>query len=124
VIRTNNIWYRRSLPRGDTLRIDYQVTQMVDNTEVVVDLTGSTLTYSCKVRPTSSTYVFPPLTIGSGITLVDAPNGKLRIEVPSSVTDTLAPGEYYTDLEMVSSGGAKTTIFREILQITYDITRP
>ena len=116
----NSVWYRRSTPRGDTLTIDYQVINVTDGVETIVDITGCTFTYSCKTRPTSTGYVFQR-TVGTGITLTNPTNGQLQIVVPAATME-IAPGDYYTDLQMVS-GSVKTTRFREVLTVTPDITR-
>lgn len=52
-----------------------------------------------------------------------ATNGKVRLQVPSSLSESMTPGRYLYDLEITSPSGAKTRVVEGIATITPQITK-
>jgi hypothetical protein len=107
------------LAQGETLLFEYNFT--LDG--VAYDITG----YTFKM-----TFNFPTpvlLTNGSGITITDAVNGKISIELPSTATlDTIHnfkvdAGQYAVDFWIIASDGSTIRAFEGYINIDDALTR-
>ena len=92
---------------GDNKPIDFTLTEADGVTPI--DLTGATLRWGLFVRLTDAQALLSKATGGSGITVTDAAQGKLRIAMAKVDTVGLA-GRYEHELELVESGGADETM--------------
>ena len=80
---------------------------VLDQDEVVVDITGATAEFIMAKRPGKSAVVTK--TVGSGIVITDATNGLLEITLEPADTETLS-GTFHHELEVTDLGGRKTTV--------------
>jgi hypothetical protein len=107
--------------RGDDGVFDTSVYQADGRTPQ--DLTGFTFTATVKERLDD---VDPGLwqgAIGSGITVVDAVAGTLRIAIPRATTAAWAPGVLLWDLQALTADARKRTIDHGRLTVIADVTR-
>lgn len=82
---------------------------------VVVDITG----YSVEVNVSALKGQPTPdlvLSVGSGVTLTDATNGKFSITITDAQSSAL-DGVYFYDVRMTSAGGQDDTILEGVLNI-------
>jgi hypothetical protein len=104
-----------SLKRGDSRTLTFGPVR--DESGVVVDLTGVTITWEMgrfAVYSKAGVLTAPrsPLvtkTIGSGVTVTDAVGGLFQVTLASTDTKTLAPDDYYHEAEITEAGGAVYT---------------
>lgn len=108
--------------RGNSASFDIAVTT-IDSTgaTIVADLTGSTPSFTAKISEFETAVIFKK-TVGAGITVIDAINGELRLdlipadtaipEVTSSVPNPFGanyPDAFYVYLNLSFSGGFEYT---------------
>lgn len=74
-----------------------------------IDISGATIDYYFSQSETGTSCVFTK-TNGSGISIVDAANGKLEITWDNADTDGLS-GEYFHECEFTDGNGDKATVF-------------
>ncbi len=115
---------RLQLRRGDLWDL---VGSAVDGNSAIYDLTGASIWFTVK-RLTSAADPASPsedgfqLTVGSGITITDAPNGAFQIVAGSAVTSLLS-GSYRYDIQIQKSGWAgPITITEGQLNVSDDVT--
>ena len=77
-----------------------------DNDDVVVDITGATITWELSLNVDSAALISK--TVGSGITLSDPTNGVFTITLDPTDTDSLS-GRYYHEAEITDSSGDIST---------------
>ena len=82
-----------------------------------LDLTGYTVASQMRKSYTSSTaYAFTA-------SIYAAAQGKVRIQLTATQSETIPPGRYLYDLEVTSSGGAKKRVVEGIVTVTPQITQ-
>ena len=98
------------LPAGDSAKL---IIDIVDADQKVLDITGMVLKWSSEKLDEPATRT--DLTVGSGITVIDAPTGKIRVDVPKgSITE---PGDHRHELELVD-GADSQTVLEGIIDVT------
>lgn len=106
--------------RGDDTTITVFVTQRGQPFNV----TGCTFFFTAKRSPRDAdAAAVVTLESGSGITIVNAAAGEIEIEVPSSTTDAMAPGDYWCDVQMKLPNGRIKTPGSIVWTILADTTR-
>jgi hypothetical protein len=91
---------------GDDLRIE--VTVKDDGS--TKDLTGSDATYEIFRDKFDSRDVKITKTVGDGISIVDAPNGRADVSISSSETSDME-GSYSHKMTVTDEAGHKSTVF-------------
>ena len=97
----------KSIFAGDTLRLTFQFT---DSSGAVLDLTGSTHTWSLfaqRGQPATLSYTTG---VDSELVVTDAAGGVVTLDVPGATTETLAAGGYLYQLETTLPGPPVTDI--------------
>jgi len=104
--------------RGDTIKLAVQV---FDETGTVLDLTDAVILSTWKEL---ECYIEPvlELSLGSGITIVDAPNGRIEILVTPEQSAAFLITSYIFDVEVTLPGGAVGTVIKERIDIKADVT--
>lgn len=107
--------------RGDTTQFTVTVTT---NGTTPIDITGFAFAFTVdpSEEPIDNTNNLFQLTVGSGLTITDGPNGVLTIGLSPANADQ-TPGEYFYDLQMTDGGGLVTTILRGTYEVSQDITK-
>lgn len=112
-----------SMVYGDTAVFNVTVTQ----DGALYNVTSCTFWLTVKVNYTDTDTGVFQLTSGSGITIVDAPNGKIQIIVPYTQTYSPAFGyadtTYVYDIQMKTQAGAIKTLCRGKFTVLADVTR-
>ncbi len=89
--------------RGDDKEITFTVVE--EDLVTPVDITGATFTWVLARKDADSTIPSGPALVtkteSSGVVVVDAPTGKVRVDLGPGDTTGLVPGEYYQECEMV-----------------------
>ena len=106
--------------RGDTA----QLNATVKTGSSVFDLTGATVKFTAKQNISDSAALFQK-TIGGGITVTNASQGALSIEIAPADTVTLTDESSLLvwDLE-ITRGSQVFTVAHGDLGVTLDVTRP
>jgi hypothetical protein len=106
--------------RGDTA----QLNATVKTGSSVFDLTGATVKFTAKQNISDSAALFQK-TIGGGITVTNASQGALSIEIAPADTVTLTDESSLLvwDLE-ITRGSQVFTVAHGDLRVTLDVTRP
>ena len=105
-----------AMHRGDNRTISFTVVDQ-QNPAVPVDLTGLKIewTFSLKaagsVAPLGLGILSPNKSVGAGITLIDAANGKGEIELLSVDTTGRVAQAYYHELQLQVTGQPSTVMF-------------
>jgi len=100
---------------GDDYLIEFTVT---DEDGAAVDLTNASATWSMARRNTSSALLTK--TLGSGINVTDAVNGVLQVSLDAADGASFE-GDYYHELEVTLSGGAKRTVAYGTVTVPIDL---
>jgi hypothetical protein len=112
----------RTLYRGDTHILDMSVSQAGE----AVNLTGYTITFTAKkdIKDADAAPTTIQKTLGSGIVVLDAPTGKIRITLNSADTATFPDvvTTYVADVQ-IKKDGITTTVASGTITITPDVTR-
>jgi hypothetical protein len=93
--------------RGDDVDITVIVTDA--STGDVVDLSGLTGA-TFKMKEKLSGAVIVTKTLGSGVTVVDAPEGELKVRLSTSDTEDFNPKRHYFEVEILDASGLKSTV--------------
>jgi hypothetical protein len=109
---------RRALEQGS--RFQHQLTLKETDVGPAIDITG--WTWEMQIRKKVDDPAILTLTDGAGITIVDATNGIIEIDVSSSATDSLEAGTYKYDLEY-TTGGETVRLLEGDVEITAQITK-
>jgi hypothetical protein len=92
--------------QGDTPTRTFRIT----SSGAALNLTGVTVT--AVIKPTIGTSdddnAAHPLTVGAGLTIVDAAAGTVRMDIPSAVTTS--PGWWFYKIQVTSSGHPETAV--------------
>lgn len=91
---------------GDTQKLKYTIDD-ADAAPARKDLTGATITWG--LAKLQGKAPFLTKTIGSGITVTDAANGELDVDLDPADTADVRGGDYYHELEIIDSLGNKAT---------------
>lgn len=91
---------------GDSKYLDFIAT---DN-GAAVDLTGVTIKWVMKRFVSSASNDVYKDTIGGGVSITDAANGKFTVTIAPSDTKTLAVGTYYHEAEVTDALGNVSTV--------------
>ena len=100
--------YNLTLVRRNSMKIKVTAKKLVDGVETIIDLTGltgSNIVYVVAKHPDAPDLV--SLSIGLGITIVDAANGRYDIDLTTTHTD-LPPEDYYHESTVVQGGQTMT----------------
>lgn len=97
--------------KGDTFVRDLA---FIDSNNTAINLTGASIIFSVKAKREDTAYI---LTQSAVIT--NASGGLAKITVNPL---DIALGEYYYDIQLIDSTGVITTVARDMLTITYQIT--
>lgn len=108
---------RNALEQGS--RFNKKLTLKESTTGPVIDITG--WTWEMQVKKKVGGTAILTLTDGDGITVTDATNGELEIDIPSADTESLSPGTYKYDLEY-TTGGETTRLLEGDIEVTAQIT--
>jgi hypothetical protein len=104
---------------GDT----YLARLTIERDDAPADLTGATLTLM--VKPDHMTVdddATLALTVGSGLTVVDAQAGTVDIEITPTQTEGLSPAQTYVwDFQVEESGGRIFTACGGAVKVTNDV---
>jgi hypothetical protein len=87
---------------------------------VVVDITNYTA--KMQVRKDAGKPLIVELSTTNGRIIIDGPNGKISLLIPASITETLPPGIYKYDLELINNTGFVTRFIEGIFEIVGQIT--
>lgn len=101
------------LTRGDSFGFNFEVADSNDE-EVTLDAVH----FSCKEKPTDTTYIFQK-TIGNGITKLSE---GYYVKIDPADTENLEYKAYYYDLE-VTIGDDVFTFLKGKLDIKWDVTK-
>lgn len=106
--------------RGDTA----QINAAVKTGTTVFDLTGATVKFTARQSIVDSAVLFQK-TIGSGITITNAVQGTLTVEIAPADTASLTDESSMLvwDIE-VTRGGQVFTVAHGDLRVSLDVTRP
>jgi hypothetical protein len=114
-----------AITRGDNETLTILVTDP-DNNDTPINLTGATLTWMVKRRPTDDDddAILTKAT-GSGITLANqtTDTGEATIAIDDTDTDALAPGTFYWELQSVDSATKVYTLAGGRIRIAADLIR-
>ena len=104
--------------RGDTIRLSIQV---FDETGTVLDLTDAEIRSTWKEL---DCYLEPVLELDltNGITIVDAPNGRLEIVLLPENTAQLLVTSYVFDVEVTLPDETVGTVIKERIDIKADVS--
>ncbi len=80
---------------------------VLDQDDVVVDLTGASADYAFSERP--GTPALFTKSVGSGIVITDDVNGLLEVTINPADTESLS-GTFHHELEVTDAAGRKTTV--------------
>jgi len=107
--------------RGDTTA--FTVTIEEPN-GTLVDVTGYSFIFTVdpSKAPAAGGGELYSLSVGSGITISDGPNGEITIGMSVSDSDQ-TPGDYFYDLQMTDLGSLITTILKGDYEVIQDITK-
>ncbi len=105
--------------RGDDRSITYTV---VDEAGAVVDVTAAAIVWVLAAQDTGASGPQPrpgstllTKSVGSGVVLVDAVNGDIRVDIDSVDTVALrAPNVYYHEVQITLAGKVTTIAFGNI----------
>ncbi len=92
-----------TLPAGDNAVLEITVR---NPDQTAMDLTGVALKWSSQKLDDPSTRI--DLTLGNGLTMVDAVNGRLDVEIPKATI--VEPGPHMHELEVISGGDSQTVL--------------
>jgi hypothetical protein len=82
-----------------------------------LDLSGYTVASEIRKSYTSSTsYAFTS-------SVYNAAQGRVRIQLTATQSESIPPGRYLYDVEITSSGGAKRRVVEGIVTVTPQITK-
>lgn len=76
--------------------------------------------FSSQIR---KSYFSNSVTANITTTIVDAPNGNVKLSMTSANTANIKAGRYLYDLKMVSSSGVTTRVIEGIITVTPQVTR-
>ena len=97
--------------------------EIKDADGVVVDINYYTVKFTVRKNYNDSTaIIFKSSPTVSGISFIDAINGKARLTLRSADT-SIDIGKYVYDVEITDSSGRKTTVIYDNLRIVPDVTR-
>jgi len=101
-----------SVRSGDDVTL---VIKLVDTEGAAVDLTGTEITWGLAPSPV----VDPRLikTQNDGVTITDAPNGTIEIELAPADTSPLTSGEYHHEVQVVDGNGEVTTFVSDKIEV-------
>lgn len=100
---------------GDSKTLKFTIR---DQNDAIKDITGATATWAAAKRKTSSTLISK--TSGSGITITDATNGLLEVELDPADTEALK-GDYYHELQLVDNQSRKSTAAYGTMTVRIDL---
>lgn len=95
--------------------------EMTNPNDTVMNLTGYSVRGQLRRTYDASTIELD-LTSGSMITISDAPNGVISINVPAATTAVLT-GAYKWDVELVSGSGLVYRIIQGTITVSREVTR-
>lgn len=82
---------------------------VLDQDDLVVDLTGSTIVWALADSEKSKTRLIT-YTSPVNVTLTDPTNGKFSVSIQSADSEPLPPKNYYHEARVTSAGGDQTTV--------------
>lgn len=106
--------------RGDSKVLEGQVTNPVDGEPI--DLTGVSMWMTVKKNKTDIDPGLFQKTIGDGILISDALEGRFKVEIEPDDTDTLL-GKFYWDLQMKNTLSQVFTLVDGTLKVVMDVTK-
>lgn len=104
--------------RGDTIRLDIQV---FDETSTPQSLVGATIRSFWKEEECYTVTVYE-LAIGTGITVLDASKGIIRVELSPAQSANLLTITYVFDVEVTLEDGTVGTVLKKWVEILPDIS--
>lgn len=87
-----------------------------------VDITGYDFRSQCRLTPAAATVLYS-LTVGAGITIVDAALGKIELSLTSEQTEDLSFRQARWDLEAVYPNGDVARIVMGAVTLSEEVTR-
>jgi hypothetical protein len=108
--------------RGDTIVIEFAVSQ----DGVALNLTGYSIWFTAKKQKSDNDTAPTAIqkTLSSGIVVLDAAAGHIKVTILPADTATLsADTTYVCDLQVKSGGGVITTVADGTMAITLDVTQ-
>ena len=94
------------LVSGNDKNLNFSV---LDQDDVVVDLTGATIAWSMS-RTNKSKSELITLLSPADITITDPVNGKFTVTIKDTDSEALQGGDYYHEARVTSTAGLKTTV--------------
>lgn len=111
-----------TLCSGDDRTLRFTIT---DDTGVPVNLTGMLAArWGCARLLANGNYLLPAnvtKSLGSGVTLADAPGGVIEVAITGVETSLLPKGRYHHELEMTDADGAVSTLAMGVITLIEDL---
>ena len=104
-----------SVNRGNDRLLEIEVR---DKQDTPIDITGASLFFYVSKRRYSTVIIAKA--IGSGITVVDATEGKIEVGITNQDSN-LPVGDYYYELLLEDVEGNRYTVLQGTLEITYSL---
>lgn len=107
-----------SMHSGDSRVIELTINLQDDSGPE--NITGAAITFALSKQDAASTSPKPSgtalvtKTVGSGITIVNGPNGRADVVLAPADTAALKAGAYYYEVQVVISGSTATTHYGQI----------
>ena len=113
--------FELNITGGDDVALDVAITR----DGVPLDLTGATLWFTMKTSADlDDNHATVQLTIGDGITIVDAEAGTASVLLSRTITNDLVVGTtYLTDLQVKDAAGLVSTAASGKVRVRQQITR-
>ena len=112
----------RTLFRGDTIILDMAIAQAGE----ALNLTGYAITFTAKkdIKDSDGAVTTIQKTLGSGIVVTDAADGKIRITLASADTEDFPDVDttYICDVQ-VKKDGIVSTVAKGTMTVTPDVTK-
>ena len=84
-----------------------------------INLTWSSVKFSIKTDYNIDTYIY-----SWDFTITNALLWKIELNISNTITTLWNLWNYYYDIQLIDSNWKITTLVKDTIQITYDITRP
>lgn len=107
-----------TMVRGDTKKLSATVR---DEAGAVVNLTGATIRWWLAKTITAPAPRLLEKAIGTGITVIDAPNGRFDVLITAANSAGISPGTLYHECEITDATGQVSTVFRGALTLERDL---
>ena len=121
--KKNNIRNYR-FTRGDTftLNITYESVQGRPPVKKPINITGATILMTVKNNPTDPDPGMFQLSVGSGIIITDALNGKFSITIPTADSMSLNCNRAYAFDVVIKLNGNRDTVLNGTINVKQNVT--